>query len=155
MDKRSRSTTSVMVLFDLDRTLTVSRRRESAHVLSVLKRLRTHVSIGLVSSSDLQKQKEQLGDNVLDTFDYSAARTATWPTKDGTRSPGRRFANWTLAYIARLNIPVKTGTFTELPTGTYNVSLCGRNSTQDERTAFCELDWRLHLRRHICESSAI
>jgi phosphomannomutase len=153
-----------IALFDLDGTLTVSRQRASKRVLSFLRLLRSRVAIGLVSSSDLSKQKEQLGDNVLDIFDYSFCENGVLAYKgqdEISRSsirdyltPAQRllFANWTLAYIARLDIPVKTGTFIELRTGTYNVSLCGRNCAYHERMVFCEFDRRLHLRQQICEA---
>ena len=39
-------------------------------MLQLLERLKKHVVIGFVGGSDLDKQKEQLGENVIDNFDF-------------------------------------------------------------------------------------
>jgi phosphomannomutase len=39
-------------------------------MLQLLGRLKKHVVIGFVGGSDLTKQKEQLGEDVIDNFDF-------------------------------------------------------------------------------------
>jgi phosphomannomutase len=60
----------VIALFDVDGTLTVARKEVKPEMIEFLKQLRKKVVIGTVGGSDLPKQKEQLGDNVTDMFDF-------------------------------------------------------------------------------------
>uniref|UniRef100_A0A453QMC4 Phosphomannomutase n=1 Tax=Aegilops tauschii subsp. strangulata TaxID=200361 RepID=A0A453QMC4_AEGTS len=48
--------------------------------------------------------------------------------------------NFTLHYIADLDIPIKRGTFIEFRNGMINVSPIGRNCTQEERDDFEKYD---------------
>lgn len=52
-----------LVLFDVDGTLTPSRRPATDEVKDMLRRLREVAVVGFVGGSDFSKQKEQLGDN--------------------------------------------------------------------------------------------
>jgi phosphomannomutase len=52
----------------------------------------------------------------------------------------KRIINWTLKYIADLDIPVKRGTFVEFRNGMLNISPIGRNCSREERNAFEEYD---------------
>ncbi|KAF0715725.1 hypothetical protein AaE_011265, partial [Aphanomyces astaci] len=51
-----------------------------------------------------------------------------------------KFINFTLLYIANLDIPIKRGTFIEFRQGMLNVSPIGRNCSQDERDDFEQYD---------------
>jgi hypothetical protein len=79
----SASASSRIVLFDVDGTLTPSRKKATPEVLHFLKQLRTHTKIGMVGGSDLIKQKEQLGEDVLDMFDYVFPENGLMAYKDG------------------------------------------------------------------------
>ena len=59
--------TQTLILFDVDGTLTPSRLTVSENMLSVLKNLKQdqNITIGIVGGSDLEKQKEQLGEENL------------------------------------------------------------------------------------------
>ncbi|KAL9257998.1 Phosphomannomutase-like protein [Drosera capensis] len=46
------------------------------------------------------------------------------------------FINFTLHYVADLEIPIKRGTFIEFRSGMLNVSPIGRNCSQEERDDF-------------------
>jgi phosphomannomutase len=153
----------VIALFDVDGTLTAARRSAAPETLAFLKALRTQIPLAVVGGSDFPKQKEQLGEDVLDLFDYSFSENGLVAYK-GRELIGRmsirdhltseqrvRFANWTLDYIARLDIPVKTGTFIVLRTGMYNVSPIGRNCTYEERLEFSEFDKQRRIRQKMCE----
>ena len=60
----------VIALFDVDGTLTPARKEVSQEVLDAIADLRKKIVVGTVGGSDLPKQKEQLGDDVHDNFDY-------------------------------------------------------------------------------------
>ncbi|KAF7117134.1 hypothetical protein RHSIM_RhsimUnG0002300 [Rhododendron simsii] len=52
----------------------------------------------------------------------------------------KEFINFTLHYIADLDIPIKRGTFIEFRSGMLNVSPIGRNCSQEERDEFEKYD---------------
>lgn len=62
----------------------------------------------------------------------------------------KEFINFTLHYIADLDIPVKRGTFIEFRTGMLNVSPIGRNCSREERNEFERYDKvrRMKVLRH-------
>jgi len=141
-----------LVLFDIDGTLTVPRQSATKEVLDFLKELRKRATIGIVGGSDLVKQKEQLGPNVLTDFDYSFAENGLVAHKDGKlfhkqnlkehlgEEKLKELINFLLHYIADLDIPVKRGTFIEFRVGMLNVSPIGRNCSQEEREQFNAYD---------------
>ena len=140
----------VGVLFDVDGTLTASRKRAAPEMVAFLAALRAvpGVTTGMVGGSDLPKQREQLGEDVLDMFDYvfpengtsafhRGARIGATSIKDFLGEPRlKALINFVLAYLARLDIPVKRGTFLEYRQGMLNISPIGRNCSQEERDEF-------------------
>ena len=62
---------NTIVLFDVDGTLTESRKIITPEMRDLIAKLKEKVSVGIVGGSDFVKQKEQLGDDVLDIVDYS------------------------------------------------------------------------------------
>lgn len=156
----------ILVLFDIDGTLTPSRLKASPEMLQVLKDLRKKCTVGVVGGSDLPKQKDQLGENVLDLVDYSFSENGLvayrGQEKIGETSMRNHFStqqmnrlvNWTLRYIADLDIPVKTGTFFESRTGMVNVSPVGRNCSQKERLEFFAYDKEHGIRKKMCADLA-
>lgn len=156
----------ILVLFDIDGTLTPSRLKASPEMLETLNDLRKKCVIGIVGGSDLPKQKDQLGDNVLDIVDYSFSENGlvafhgkekigeTSMRQYFSVSQMNRLASWILRYIADLDIPVKTGTFLESRTGMINVSPVGRNCTQKERLDFSDYDQKHEIRKKMCADLA-
>jgi phosphomannomutase len=59
----------ILVLFDVDGTLTPARRDIEAPMIAALAKLRSKVFVGVVGGSDFPKQQEQLGEKCLDHFD--------------------------------------------------------------------------------------
>ena len=151
----------VLVLFDVDGTLTVPRKMATPEMLAALADLRKNYTIGLVGGSDLKKQVEQLGDNVLDMFDYVFSENGLHAFKDGkefhrqslTRHLGdenmARLARFVLRNLSELDIPVVRGTFYELRNGMVNVSPIGRSCSQEERDAFEEYDHKHRVREQL------
>lgn len=149
-DSRSKD---VIVLFDVDGTLTVPRKPADEATLAFLKTLRQKVYIGMVGGSDLVKQREQLGDDVLDLFDYTFPENGLQAFKDGQpigstsfrdflgEDKLKTFLNAVLLYLAtEVDCPVKRGTFVEFRAGMLNISPIGRNCSREERNAFEEYD---------------
>ncbi|KAH0887476.1 hypothetical protein HID58_063572 [Brassica napus] len=151
----------VIVLFDVDDTLTAPRKEATQEMLDFIQKLRKVVTIGLVGGSDLNKISEQLGKTVTNDFDYCFTENGLVAHKDG-KSIGiqsmklflgedklknmllplmmQELINFTLHYIADLDIPIKRGTFIEFRNGMINVSPIGRNCSQEERDEFERYD---------------
>merc|ERR1719270_125830 len=148
----------VLFLFDVDGTLTESRKKAPKWLRPWLKELRSKCYIGFVGGSDLPKQKDQIGDDVLDLFDYGFAENGLTAFKGNKRlndhsikkemneKDMQKFINFCLKYIADLELPVKRGTFIEYRTGMINVSPIGRNCSQKERDDFDAFDSRNKIR---------
>jgi len=140
-------------LFDVDGTLTPARKVVSSEVLTALKKLRKHCVVGFVGGSDLPKQREQLGEDVLYLFDYGFSENGLCAFKKGVSIGTQTFAKHLgedklkrllddlLAYLSGIRgLPVKRGTFIEFRTGMLNVSPIGRNCSREERNAFEKFD---------------
>ncbi|RXN30561.1 phosphomannomutase 2 [Labeo rohita] len=110
---------TTLCLFDVDGTLTAARQKATPDMHQFLSELRKRVRVGVVGGSDLDKIKEQLGDDVIDRVDYVFAE------------------NGLVAY---------RGTFIEFRNGMLNVSPIGRSCSQEERIEFFELDKKEKIR---------
>lgn len=149
---------NVIALFDVDGTLTLPRLTATAEMLDFLQELRSKVYIGMVGGSDLKKQKEQLGDNVLDMFDYTFSENGlvAYKGKDLIAEASiqeylgedrlKQLIDFILHYLADLDIPIKRGTFIEFRKGMLNVSPIGRNCSHKERCEFEVFDKEARIR---------
>ncbi|WCJ23177.1 Phosphomannomutase [Euphorbia peplus] len=142
----------LIALFDVDGTLTAPRKEVTPIMFQFMKELRKVVTVGVVGGSDLSKISEQLGKTVTTDYDYAFSENGLVAHKDGkligTQSMKafvgdgklKEFINFTLHYIADLDIPIKRGTFIEFRSGMINVSPIGRNCSQEERDEFEKYD---------------
>ncbi|XP_070038679.1 phosphomannomutase-like isoform X2 [Nicotiana tomentosiformis] len=142
----------LIALFDVDGTLTAPRKVVTPEMLEFMRELRKVVTVGVVGGSDLVKISEQLGKTVTKDYDYCFSENGLVAHKDGkligTQSLKsflgdeklKEFINFTLHYIADLDIPIKRGTFIEFRSGMLNVSPIGRNCSQEERDEFEKYD---------------
>ncbi|XP_020526271.1 phosphomannomutase isoform X1 [Amborella trichopoda] len=142
----------VLTLFDVDGTLTLPRKEVTPKMLEFMQRLREVVTVGVVGGSDLVKISEQLGKTVISDYDYVFSENGLIAHKDGkhigTQSLKsflgedklKELINFTLHYIADLDIPIKRGTFIEFRSGMLNVSPIGRNCSHEERNEFEQYD---------------
>ena len=142
----------ILVLFDIDGTLTKPRLVVEEEMTSYLANLRQHISVGLVGGSDLPKAREQMGGDVVSHFDFVFPENGLVAFDHGKPLPSQsliqhfgeaklqKFINFVLKYFSELDIPVKRGNFIEFRTGMLNVSPIGRNCSQAEREAFFEYD---------------
>lgn len=151
----------VLVLFDVDGTLTVPRKTATQDMHDTVKKLRENYTVGIVGGSDLVKQQEQLGADLLANFDYVFSENGLLAFKQGQEFHRqslvkylgndniKRFVKKTLHLIADLDIPVQRGTFIEMRNGMFNVSPIGRNCSQEERDEFEKFDNEHGIRRKL------
>ena len=61
-----------LILFDVDGTLTESRKYVKQNMVETINKLKTleNTTIGIVGGSNFEKQIEQLGEDTLNLFDY-------------------------------------------------------------------------------------
>ncbi|XP_024992589.1 phosphomannomutase [Cynara cardunculus var. scolymus] len=153
----------LIALFDVDGTLTAPRKGVTPKMLKFMQDLRKVVNVGIVGGSDLVKISEQLGSTVINDYDYVFAENGLVAYKDGklvgTQSLKthlgdeniRDFINFTLHYLADIDIPIKRGTFIEFRSGMINVSPIGRNCSQEERDEFEKYDKVHNIRAKMVE----
>ncbi|XP_045427256.1 phosphomannomutase 2 isoform X3 [Pipistrellus kuhlii] len=156
-----------LCLFDVDGTLTAPRQKITKEMDDFLQKLRQKVKIGVVGGSDLEKVQEQLGNDVIEKYDYVFPENGLVAYKDGKflckqsiqghlgEALIQDLINYCLSYIAKIQLPKKRGTFIEFRNGMLNVSPIGRSCSQEERIEFYELDKvkRKHT-TEICSRSA-
>lgn len=150
---------NTLVLFDVDGTLTVPRKEADPSMITYLAELRKKVTIGIVGGSDLGKQQEQLGANMLQNFDYVFSENGLDAYKDGVsfhqnsfkdylgEEKLQKFINFCLGYMSKLELPCKRGTFVEFRKGMLNISPVGRACSQSERDAYEEFDLANNIRK--------
>ncbi|KNC99132.1 phosphomannomutase [Spizellomyces punctatus DAOM BR117] len=159
-----RPLSNTLVLFDVDGTLTPARKTISPEMKQLLADLRKKVVIGFVGGSDLSKQKEQLGDDCLENFDFCFSENGLTAYRSGQQLASQSFINWIgeepykklvnfiLKYIAELDIPKKRGTFVEFRNGMINVSPIGRNCSHAERDEYEVYDKQHKIREKFVEA---
>lgn len=152
-----------LVLFDVDGTLTPARLAISKEMLQTLEDLREKTVIGFVGGSNLAKQKEQIGENVVDLFDWAFAENGLTAYQNGIKLDSQSFIKWIgedkykelvrfiLHYMADLELPIKRGTFIEYRNGMINVSPIGRNASTSERNDFEAYDKQHGVRQTLIE----
>uniref|UniRef100_A0A673HHJ6 Phosphomannomutase n=1 Tax=Sinocyclocheilus rhinocerous TaxID=307959 RepID=A0A673HHJ6_9TELE len=104
-----------------------------------LNELRQRVRVGVVGGSDLDKIKEQLGDDVINRMDYVFAENGLVAYRFGQLHSVQNiqaylgeevlqdFINFCLNYLSKIKLPKKRGTFIEFRNGMLNVSPIGRS----------------------------
>eukprot|EP01083_Nonionella_stella_P228799 810555_1 len=157
----------ILLLFDVDGTLTKSRLVIEPSMWQLLKDAKTKLYLGFVGGSDFPKQQEQLGGtaagDVREFFDFCFSENGlmAWECgkklnshnlkKELTEDEITEFVNFCLIYIAGLKLPIKRGTFVEFRNGMINVSPIGRNCSQKEREEYYELDKKEKIREKMID----
>ncbi|KYN99553.1 putative haloacid dehalogenase-like hydrolase [Plasmodium gaboni] len=135
-------------LFDVDGTLTYSRKTIEQNVVDALLELKSKEGfvLGIVGGSDYEKIREQI--KYPEIFDYIFSENGVVAHKNDEQYSAesivsflgedklKKLINYSLKYIANLDIPKKRGTFIELRNGIINISPIGRNCSQEERDEF-------------------
>lgn len=151
-----------IILFDVDGTLTESRKKIKDDMIEILYKLSKKYTIGIVGGSDLKKQKEQLGDTI-NIFNYIFSENGTVAFKDGScfhrmsvidylgDEKYQTLVNYCLRYLSNITLPVKRGNFIELRNAIVNVSPIGRSCSQEERDEFFNYDEKNQIRKKFAE----
>ena len=143
----------VLVLLDVDGTLTLPRKVVEPNMVEFMQRVRQVATVGIVGGSDLGKIAEQMrGMDVLEKYDYVFSENGLVAHRDGklvhkqdiAKHVGeenlQKMINFSLKYMADLTLPVKRGTFIEFRSGLVNICPVGRSCSQAERDQFGEYD---------------
>jgi len=143
----------VLVLFDVDGTLTQPRKVVEPPMEAFIEKIKKQVTVGIVGGSDLAKIAEQMkGMDVLEKYDYVFSENGLVAHKQGAlihrqniaKHIGddklQRMINFSLKYMSELELPVKRGTFIEFRSGLINICPVGRSCSQEERDQFAEYD---------------
>lgn len=155
---------TTLCLFDVDGTLTESRRPIKPDMEAFLARLSEKVTVGLVGGSDHKKILEQMGgESALQKYTYVFSENGVIAYKGGkliaeesiSKHMGedklQEFINFSLRYLSEIKLPVKRGTFIEFRKGMLNVCPIGRSCSQEERNEFDELDKKEKIREKMVE----
>ena len=109
----------ILALFDVDGTLTIPRGTITPEMMSFMKELGEKITVGIVGGSDLPKQEEQLGEGIVNIFPFNFSQNGLVAYKDGKileiqtiskflgEDNVKRLVNWTLKYLADVDIPIK------------------------------------------------
>jgi phosphomannomutase len=151
----------IIALFDVDGTLTIPRGEVKEDMMDVLKSLRQKITVGIVGGSDLPKQKEQLGEGIVDEVVWNFSQNGLVAYNNGkllesnsiSKQLGedniKRIVNWVMKYLADLDLPVKRGTFIEFRSGMLNISPIGRNCSREERNDYEKFDLENNVRKNM------
>lgn len=154
---------NTIFLFDVDGTLTPSRQTMDEPTRNMLTDIRKKVTIGFVGGSDIAKQKEQMGEECLDFFDFGFPENGLSFYESGNLVSQKKiideigedlykeFVNFCLGYLSKVDIPVKRGNFIEYRNSMINISPIGRNCSREERKKFNEYDSVKNVREAMVE----
>jgi phosphomannomutase len=143
-----------LILFDVDGTLTESRKVVQKEMIDCLVKLKqqSDIDIGFVGGSDLEKQIEQLKEENFHLFDWRFSENGLLAYKNETcifkgsfvdelgEKHFKKLVNICLSVMSNTDCPVKRGTFIEYRTGMINICPVGRQCTQEERDEFYKFD---------------
>lgn len=121
----------ILLLFDVDNTLTLPRSVVDVEFEKFLyDKIKPLAKIAIVTGANIEKMYEQLnGKKILNEFDYIFPENGIVHIEDGievqkssfSEKIGEeiltKFINFTLRYIADLELPFKRGTFIEYRNG--------------------------------------
>lgn len=150
-----------IALFDVDGTLTVPRGEITPEMMEFMENLSKKITVAIVGGSDLPKQEEQLGAGIAGLFPYNFSQNGLVAYKKGVLQEVqtiakflgevniKRIVNWTLKYLADIDIPVKRGTFIEFRSGMMNISPIGRNCSREERNDYEKIDLQRAIRKNM------
>ena len=137
------SSKNVLLLFDVDGTLTKSRQLIKPVVEQVLDEVRPLASLGLVSGSDFDKISLQIGGrDKLDKFKYVFAENSlvAYKSRKFLASQSilkhlgeekiQKIINFSLWYMSQLQLPFKHGHFIDFRTGIINLCPVSQSCSQ-------------------------
>lgn len=151
-----------MLLFDVDGTLTLPRQKISNDMVNVLIKSKEKYKLGIVSTSDEKKIKEQLNE-YLYLFDYIFYENGLMYYKNNnlihqhsiynyiSKEDINSFTIHVLELINQLDLPFKNSKFIEIRNSLINISPVGRDSTIEQRNEFEKYDSIYKIRNNLID----
>lgn len=151
-EARHKDLSKVLFLFDVDGTLTLSRKEAAEEMKNFLTDLKGKALTGFVGGSDIAKQKEQLGDECISLFKYCFPQNGLHFYKDGEEVSSESYiqevgeklhqeiVNYAMKKMSKIDLPLKRGNFIEFREAMINISPIGRSCSSEERKAFVEYE---------------
>ena len=162
--KQNERNKKILLLFDVDGTLTHSRKKVEPNMITCLDNLRKKYTLGFVGGSDVNKQIEQLGKINFELFTWRFSENGLLcynkdkciHQRSFVEALGeenfKHFLNICLLVLSQTDCPVKRGTFIEYRNGMLNVTPIGRACSQKERDSFEEYDKLHNVRKTMIEN---
>jgi phosphomannomutase len=155
----------ILLLFDVDNTLTLPRDAIDKDFENFLyTTIKPIATLGIVTGANIEKMYEQLnGKKILQQFDYIFPENGIVHIENGVEAQKssfgeklgeetlKNFINFSLRYIADLDLPFKRGTFIEYRNGMINICPCGQQCSHEERKIFHDYDNKHQIRRKMIE----
>ncbi len=154
---------TTLILFDVDGTLTESRLKIKQNMIDTIDKLKQleNLDIGIVGGSNLPKQEEQLGIEILDKFKWKFSENGLVAYHHNElinktsiadflgEDKIKKVINTILGHLATVDIPKKRGTFIEFRNGMINCCPVGRSCSYQERIEFFNYDNQHNIRKNI------
>lgn len=133
-------------IFDVDGTLTISRRAIDTEFKKFFKQFITDNKVWLVTGSDYSKTVQQLGQDICESVVtvYNCSGNDVW--FKGKRVNSKSFEapkelyDLMNSWLQVSPFPLRTGNHIEKRMGTINFSIIGRNATFEERKLYVNYD---------------
>lgn len=145
-------------VFDVDGTLTPSRLKMDIEFAKFFRSWIKDKNVYLLTGSDHDKTIEQVGVDIWRevTESHQCGGNVVFRKSDlievSEWKPSKGLLDTCQNLIDISNYPVKAGNHIEQRTGLLNISVVGRNCTQEQRLAYNEWDNEHHEREFICKS---
>lgn len=144
-------------IFDVDGTLTPSRGKMDEKFSSFFFDFCTLNNVYLVTGSDIQKTREQVGNGIwgITKRNYQCSGNDVWEKGKNVRKGTIKLPDTMWGYlnkeITESEFPVRTGIHIEERPGLVNLSIVGRNAGQRARTQYIHWDNHTNERKNISE----
>lgn len=144
-------------IFDVDGTLTPSRRRIDSRFAAWFERFATHNCVYLVTGSDREKTIEQIGEPLynLAYMVYNCSGNSVWQQNRNVKENDWQLPNsarkWLLNELDSSRFYRKTGLHIEERPGMVNFSIVGRNCNIEDRAMYRQWDEHKSERKIIAE----
>ena len=144
-------------IFDVDGTLTPSRKRINKHFAIWFNKFCESNEVYLVTGSDRSKTIEQVGEDIYNKCKrvYQCSGSDVWQgskhIKSVTWKPTMPVKAWLEDKLEESSFLLRTGLHIEERQGMVNFSIVGRNATHEERAMYVKYDTAHNERNYIAE----
>lgn len=151
-------TNKIKFLFDVDGTLTPSRRKIDPEFGKFFLDLCNERKVYLVTGSDYSKTLEQLGEDICVSVEriYNCSGNEVWSKGSCIKVNEMKLPDlaitWLNGCLKQSTFPLRTGNHIEERTGSVNFSVLGRNATLKERMMYIKFDEEHRERAKIANS---